>query len=289
MANQIVSLSYKFRIFPSRAQTAKLENTLNLCRDLFNCALQERRDAYRLNRVSINYYDQANQLSHIKITNPEYKDIHSQVLQDVLKRLDKSFQGFFRRIKQNVKSGFPRFQAKFKYNSFTYAQSGFTLESGKLSLSKIGKIKIKLHREIIGKVKTLTVLRDSCGKWFVYFSVETTREILEPTNKNIGIDLGIKTFCTLSDGTEIANPRFFREDEKILATAQRRLSKQPKGIKERYKKRKIVAKIHNKIKNRRSNFAHQVSSFLVKNYQNIFFENLNIKGMMKNHCLAKAI
>jgi putative transposase len=250
MASNIIQKSYKFRIFPSKAQTTKLVNTLDLCRFLYNSALQERRDAYKLNRISLNYYDQANQLKEIKETSPEYKDVHSQISQDVLKRVDKAFQAFFRRIKtKQSKAGFPRFQNKQRYNSFTFAQSGFSLTDSKLSLSKIGKIKIKLHRQIIGKVKTLTISRDSCGKWFACFSVETAKEILEPTNRQVGIDAGLAIYAKFSDETEIDNPRFFRKSEKRLQTAQRRLSSQVKGSKERHQKRKIVAKIHSKIKN----------------------------------------
>lgn len=281
--------TYKFRLYPTKAQTSKLEATLGLCRELYNSALRERRDAWKLNRINISNQNQEKQLPEIKQIREDLNLVYSQVLQDTLKRVDRSFQNFFRRVKRKEKAGFPRFQNKFRYNSFTYKQLGFSLSDGKLSLSKIGKVKIKFHREIIGKVKTLTINRDSCGKWFACFSVETTKEILEPINKSVGVDVGLKTFCTLSDGVEIDNPRFFRNSEKILATAQRRLSKQPKGSKERYKKRKIVAKIHNRIKNRRSNFAHQVSRFLVNSYDRIFFEDLNIKGMMKNHCLSKAI
>lgn len=289
MANQIVAKAYKFRIFPSKAQTTELVNTLELCRDLFNAGLQERRDAYKLNRISLNYYDQANQLKEIKETNPEYKDVHSQVSQDVLKRVDKAFQAFFRRVKRKEKAGFPRFQNKQRYNSFTFAQSGFSLTDNRLTLSKIGKVKIKLHRFIVGKVKTLTVSRDSCGKWFACFSVETVKQILEPTNNAVGIDAGLAIYAKFSDETEIDNPRFTRQSEKRLATAGQRLSAQVKGSKERHQKRKIVAKIHGKIKNQRSNFTHQLSRFLVNNYDVIVFEKLQILNMVKNHCIAKSI
>jgi len=281
--------SFKFRIFPSKYQVTKLETTLDICRELYNAALSERREAWKLNRKSITYFDQQNVLPEIKAIREDVAAIHSQVLQDVLRRLDKGFKAFFSRIKKSAKAGFPRFQSKHRYNSFTFAQSGFSISENRLTLSRIGKVKIKLHRAIIGKVKTLTISRDSCGTWFACFSVETAKEILEPTNKSVGIDVGLKTFAVLSDGVEITNPRFLKTDEKILATAQRRLSLQAKGSKERHRKRKIVAKIHASIKNRRSNFAHQVSSFLVKNYDQIFFEDLNIKGMMKNHCFSKAI
>ncbi len=163
------------------------------------------------------------------------------------------------------------------------------MAGGKLILSKIGKIKIKLHRAMEGCVKTLTISRSADGKWFACFSVETAKEILEPTGKSVGIDCGIKIFAVLSNGGAIENPRFFKRDEKRIAVAQCRLSKKAKGTKERHKKRQIVAKIHTRIRNRRNNFAHQVSSFLVRNFDQIFFEDLNIKEMMKNHSLAKAI
>lgn len=281
--------TYKFRLYPSKSQTTKLETTLDLCRELYNSALQERRDAWKLNRINISNQNQEKQLPEIKTIREDLNGVHSQVLQNVLKRVDLAFQAFFSRVKRKEKAGFPRFQNKFRYNSFTFKQSGFSLNDNGLTLSKIGKVKIKLHREIVGKIKTLTISRDSCEKWFACFSVETTQEILEPTNKSVGIDFGLETFATFSNGGKIKNPRFFKCDEKILATAQRRMAKQTKGSKERYAKRKIVAKIHNRIKNRRSNFAHQESRKLVNRFGQIFFENLNIKGMVKNHCLAKSI
>ncbi len=268
--------SFKFRIFPSRSQTTKLENTLELCRQLYNAALQERREAWKLNRKSITYLDQQNVLPEIKAIREDVAEIHSQVLQDVLRRLDKGFKAFFQRVKQG-KAGFPRFKSKNRYDSFTYAQSGFALKGNKLQLSKLGLFKIKWHREIIGKIKTLTITRSSTGKWFACFSVETTEEILEPTNQQIGIDVGIKSFCTFSDGTEIDNPKFFRFDEKDLAKAQRK------------KNRKRAAKIHERIKNRRNNFVHQVSRYLVDNFDLIVFEKLKVSNMVKNSRLAKSI
>jgi len=177
MSESIIQKTFRFRLFPSRAQKAKFENTLDLCRDLYNASLQERRDAYKINKVSLNYYTQAGQLKEIKESNPEYIGVYSQILQNVLKRVDGAFQSFFRRVKRKVKAGFPRFQNKFRYNSFSYVQSGFSLTDNRLILSKIGKVKIKLHRSIVGKVKTLTISRDSCGKWFACFSVETAKEI----------------------------------------------------------------------------------------------------------------
>ncbi len=212
MDKSIITKSYKFRIYPSKTQTARLQKTLELCRELYNAALHERRAAWKINHISLRYSDQANQLVEIKETNAEYRDIHSQVLQNVLKRVETSFDNFFRRIKTAAsRPGFPRFQGKSRYKSFTFPQSGFCLINGKIKISKIGKVKIKLHGAIVGKIKTLTVVRDTCGKWFVSFAVETTKDILEQTGKTVGIDCGIKFFAVLSDGTKINNPKFFSE------------------------------------------------------------------------------
>lgn len=269
--------SFKHRLFPSKAQITRLQSTLSLCCELYNASLQERRDAYRLERKSVRYIEQANQLPDIKKIREDVAGVHSQVLQDVLKRVEKAFDGFFRRVKTKQKAGFPRFHSHKRYDSFTYAQSGFALKDGKLHLSKIGDVKIKLHRPIEGKVKTLTIARSATGKWYACFSVEVESQPLSANARAVGIDVGLNKFCTLSTGEQIANPRFFRTDEKALAKAQRR------------EKRKAARRIHERIANRRRNFAHQLSHALVSMFGIIAFEDLNIKGMVRNHCLSKSI
>jgi putative transposase len=271
-------LTYKYRLYPSKAQITRLNGTLALCCELYNAALQERRDAYRLERKSIRYIEQANQLPDIKAARPELSEVHSQVLQDTLRRLDKAFQAFFRRVKErNGKAGFPRFRSHKRYDSFTYAQSGFALRDGALTLSKIGKVKVKLHRPVEGKIKTLTVTRSATGKWYVCLSVEIDPQPLPGNERAVGIDVGLSHFATLSNSEQIPNPRFFRTDERALAQAQRR------------KKRKAAARINERIANRRRNFAHQLSHALVSTFGLIAFEDLNIQGMVRNHCLAKSI
>lgn len=270
--------TYKYRLFPSRAQTTRMNGQLALLCELYNAGLQERRDAYRLERKSIRYIDQQNQLPEIKEIRPELNEIHSQVLQDVLRRLDKAFQNFFRRVKERKeKAGFPRFRSRKRYDSFTYAQSGFALKDGKLHLSKIGDVRIKLHRPIEGKIKTLTITRSATGKWFACLSVEAVAQPLPANDRSVGVDVGLKSFATLSTGEQIPNPRFFRTDEKALAKAQRN------------EKRKVTRRIHERIANRRRNFAHQLSHALVSMFGIIAFEDLNIKGMVKNHCLSKSV
>lgn len=270
--------TFKYRLYPSKVQATRLNSILALCCELYNAGLQERRDAYRLERKSICYFEQAKQLPEIKKARPELNEIHSQVLQDVLRRLDRAFQAFFLRAKQRgVNAGFPRFKSRRRYYSLTYTQSGFGLKNGKLRLSKIGDVRIKLHRPVEGKVKTLTVTRSATGKWYACFSVEMEALTLPTNEKAIGIDVGLSHFATLSTGEQIDNPRFFRTDEKALAKAQRR------------KKRKAMARIHERIRFRRNNFAHQLSRALVSRFSLIVFEDLNIKGMVKNHCLSKSI
>src|SRR5215210_4775160 len=177
--------AFKYRLFPTRAQVAKLGATLDVCRELYNASLQERRDAYRLERKSVRYVEQASQLPKIKKVREDVASVHSQVLQDVLKRVEKAFAGFFRRVKTKQKAGFPRFRSHKRYDSFTYAQSGFVLKDGKLRLSKIGDVKIKLHRPIEGKVKTLTVTRSATGKWYACFSVEVEAQPLPASDRSI--------------------------------------------------------------------------------------------------------
>lgn len=216
-ADNIITKSFKFRISkPSKNVQANLEQTLYLCRQLYNASLQERRDAYQINRISINYQAQQNQLPEIKLTNPEYKDIHSQILQNVLKRCERAFDGFFRRIKAKQAAGFPRFKNANRYDSFCYPQSGFSLTGDKLTLSKIGKVKIKLSRSVKGRIKTCTIKKE-IDKWFVIFTVETLPELLAETGKQVGIDAGIENFITLSDGTQIDNWKYYESSQKNCA------------------------------------------------------------------------
>lgn len=282
MAEKIITKAFKFRICnPSKIIQDRLEQTLYYCQQLYNAALQERKEAYQLNRISINYQHQQNQLPEIKITNPEYKEIYSQVLQNVLKRVDLAFQGFFNRIKRKEKAGFPRFKSINRYDSFTFPQSGFSLTGNKLTLSKIGTVKLKLSRKIVGKIKTLTI-KNECGKWFAVFTVETKAEPLPKTNQAIGIDAGISSFLTLSDGTQIDNWKYYERSQKKLRVAQRRVARRKKGSNRRRKAVMQLKKIHQKIKNQRKDFQHKISTWIVQNYDLIVVEKLNLLGLSRS-------
>lgn len=285
MTTKAIIKAYKFRFNPSKTQSVKLCDTLRLCKDLYNAALQERKEAYRLNRISINYQAQQNQLPDIKQTNPEYKGIHSQVLQNVLKRVDLAFDGFFRRIKAKQKAGFPRFRSLSRYDSFTFPQSGFSLMGNKLTLSKIGTVKLKLSRTVQGKIKTLAI-KNECGKWFAIFTVETSIEPLPKTGECVGIDVGISAFATLSDGTQIDNFKYYEQSQKKLRVAQRRVSRRKKGSNRRHKAVMQLRKIHQKIKNQRNDFQHKIADYLVRNYDLIAIEKLSVLGLSRG-ILAK--
>lgn len=282
--------SYRFRLFPTKSQVRILERQLELCRQVYNDTLAYRKNAWEKEQRQVKRFETQNRLPKLKIDHPEFKDVHSLTLQNVVLRVELAFKAFFRRIKAGENPGYPRFKGKGRYDSITYPQSGFGLDSGKLHLSKIGNIKIKLHRPIVGKIKTCTIRRMPTGKWFACFSVKMG-DILPPWKDGsvIGIDVGLESFATFSNGKKIANPRFFRIEEKVLAKAQRKFSKAPKGTPERKAALKVVERVHERIANRRHNFANQVSRQLVDRFGVIVFEDLDIKNMLKNHCLAKSI
>ncbi|OPY54825.1 MAG: putative transposase [Methanosaeta sp. PtaU1.Bin060] len=283
--------AFKYRIYPTKSQNTKMNRTLELCRWTYNETLAYRKNAYEKESITVSKYETHNLLPLWKKDKPELKEVFSQTLQNVQERVDLAFKAFFRRVKAGEKPGYPRFKGKGWYDSFSYPQMGFRLENGLLKLSKIGNLKIKFHRPIEGKIKRLTVRRSATGKWFACFSVEI-EDLPKPPWKDgsmVGIDVGLESFATLSNGEKIPNPRFFREEEQELARVQRKLSKAPKGTHERKKALKVVERVHERIANKRYEFAHQVSRDLVDRFGLIAFEDLNIKGMMHNHCLAKSI
>lgn len=285
--------SFKYRLSPTKSQRARLERTLDSCRSVYNEMLARRRDAWSERQESLSRYDTIRMLPQLKEERPDLNNVHSQVLQEVCTRVDLAFQGFFRRLKaKNGKAGYPRFKGKDRYDSFTYPQLGFKLtEDGKLYLSKIGDIKIRLHRPIEGTIKTLTIRRMATGKWYAFFSVEVEPKRLSPVAEVVGIDVGLEHFATLSTGEQIPNPRFFRQEEKALAKAQRKLSGAEKGTPERVKRRKVVARIHERIANKRRDFAHKLSRRLVNEFQVIAFERLEIQEMQNGnwHSINKSI
>ena len=282
--------TFQYRIYPTKNQVNKLETTLEECRWLYNHLLEKRKTAYEQEGTSLSCYGQQATYPILKEQRPSLNNVHSQVLQNVAVRIDLAFKAFFRRVKAGEQPGYPRFKGYGRYDSFTFPQSGFSItHDDRVSLSKIGSVKMVYHRPIRGKIKACTVRRSSTGKWYVTFSCECEPERLPENTTPVGIDVGLKTFATLSDGQEIENPRFFRQEEKALAKAQRKLSQAEKGTRERHHKRNVVARVHERIAFRRENFTHQNSHHIVDRFGVICVENLMVNQMIHTHCLAKSI
>jgi putative transposase len=297
--------AYKYRLYPNKKQAEKLQWVLDRCRELYNSALQERRDAYEMTvkrhpnyydettrkhltkAQALNYNQQATQLPEIKEPRSEYNDIHSQVLQDVLRRVDKAYKAFFRRIREGKNPGYPRFQGYGRYDSFTYPQSGFSLtEDHRVCLSKIDTIKVKLPKgkkanPPVGEMKTCTIKREG-QYWFVVFTCEVEQEVVyHPSEEAVGIDLGLLHFATFSDASTIENPRYMRQSEKKLRRVQEALAHLKRGSKRRRKAAQHVGKAHRHIRNQRKDFHHKEARKLVTRYQTIVFEKLQPANMSK--------
>jgi putative transposase len=290
--------TFQYRLYPTKKQQTMLNEWLALCCEIYNAALQERRDAYRMAGVLISYSQQCAELPGCKDVRPELTEVNSQVLQDAVKRVDRAFESFYRRCATGDKSGYPRFRSRFRYDSLTFKQYGnsFSLQrgikqKGTLVLSRLGHLKMVMHRPIKGLPKTATVKRTPTGKWFVSISVETGEESIPspPTEEQVGGDVGLKTFAYLSTGEQIDNPRFFREEEHALARAHRALSKEQKGTSERERRRKVVARVHERVRWRRENFIRQQVVRLIKRFGLIAVEALVVRNLVKNPKLAKSI
>lgn len=283
--------TFKYRIYANKQTTDKADGWLYLCKNLYNCALQQRIDAYRLHRETISGFTQMAELPQLKEQFPEYKEVNSQVLQQCLDRLQKAYQNFFRRAKKGgEKPGFPRFKGKNRYSSFTLKNTGWHLEGRYLWVHNIGRFKMNLSRPIQGDIRTITISKTASGKWYAAFSCKNVEsKVLPKCDKEIGIDVGIQYFIADSEGELIDNPKYFEHSQKRLRVRQRRLSKRKKGSARRNKARILVAKTHEHVTNQRRDFQHKKANYYIENYGTIYYENLIIRNMVKNKHLSKSI
>ena len=262
------------------------------CRTLYNVALEQRQTWWQRGQdKSATYYQQAMELPDLKAACPDYAEVNAQVLQDVLRRLETAFQAFFRRVHAGETPGYPRFQGAGRYHSFTYPQygGGAVLDGGVLSLSKIGRILIRIHRPVEGTPKTITISREADG-WYACIScADVPVKLLAPTRQETGIDLGLEAFATCSDGTRIFHPGWYRRAERALKTAQRRVSRRKQGSSQRRKAVQLLAKTHLKVRRQRQDFHHKTALALVRENDAVYHEDLQTANMLKNHHLAKSI
>ena len=281
--------AFLYRLYPGKIQAESLSHLFDIARAFYNAGLQERRDAWR-HGVSLNYYDQANQLKEIRQANPEYAELNYSATQDVLRRLDKSFKSFFRRVKNEEKSGYPRFKGRDRFNSIIFPTygDGIKIRDNRLYIQNVGLVKIKIHRALEGEINTVSIKRQ-CDKWYAVFSNSVDIEPLPASDRQVGIDVGLESFAVTSDGEFIENPRYLREAGAVLRKAQRKVSRRGKGSHNRRKAAKLLAKHHLKVGNQRKDFAHKFSRQIVNTYGFIAVEDLQIRNMVRNHHLARSI
>lgn len=283
--------SYKYKLRPTAQQAAALDLTLGLCQRLYNTALDQRRMVWRQRGVSLGYYEQKRELPALKDAEPEFREAHSTVLQDVILRCERTFARYFQRIERGERPGYPRFQGENRYHSFTYPQygNGAELKDGWLVLSKIGRLAVRWSRPLVGTPKIVTISRAVDG-WYVCFACEGVPvRPLPLTGRETGIDLGLKVFLMCADGTFIENPRAYRRAEKRLRKAHQRVSRRIPGSKRRKKAVLALRKQYHKVTRQRRDHHHKTALALVRAYDTIYYENLQIANLMRNHHLAKSI
>lgn len=281
--------TYKYRLYPTASQATALAEQLGEACRLYNAAVQERRDAYRVSGASLTYYDQANQLKEIRAEG-HCGLANFSACQDVLRRVDKTFKAFFRRVQAGQKAGYPRFKSRHRFHSYTFPSYGDGCRltaAGRVYLQGVGHLKVKLHRPVDETIKTLTVKCDA-GKWHVCLSVEYEAKALPETDTTVGLDIGLTTFATLSNGSTIENPRHARTAQAKLRRAQRRVARRKRGSLNRRKAIVLLQKAHTHVHNQRTDFHHKCARTLVDAYGVIAVEDLNIKGLASG-MLAKSV
>jgi putative transposase len=283
------TFEYKLTLTPAHEQA--LWRVLHACRFLYNCALEQRKAAWKYHHVSITRFQQEAELQDIRAEMPEYAAIHSHMLQDVLARLDKAFQAFFRRVQAGEKAGYPRFQGINRYHSLTFKEYGnrASLDNGFLVLSKIGRIAVRWGRPLEGTPKTVTISHEADGWYFSFSCAEVPCQPLPPTGRDIGIDLGLTSFLTISEGLQVANPRWLRKKERKLKWHQRRVSRRKPGSKRRTKAVRELAACHQTARRQRADFHYKEALKLARENDVIYHDDLEVRNMVRNKHLSKSI
>ena len=283
----LANKAYKFRIYPSKEQEILIAKTIGCSRFVFNHFLAKWNDTYKATGKGLTYNSCSSQLTQLKKELVWLKEVDSIAIQSSLKNLADAYSRFFK--KQNDA---PRFKSKKnKVQSYTtkHTNGNIAIVGNKIKLPKLGLVRFAKSREVNGRILNATVRRNPSGKYFVSILVETEVQPLEKTGSSIGIDVGLKTFATLSDGTPYENPKWFRKLEEKLANAQRILSRRTKGGSNWNKQRIKVARIHEEITNARTDYLQKISTEIIKNHDVIGIEDLQVSNMLKNHKLSKSI
>ena len=282
--------TFKYRLYPSKAQIRQLNKTVEGCRQWYNTCLEERKTVYNMEYLNLSRFDQIKEVKKYREENVLAGKLHTHILQVVVEDVDKTFSAFLRRIDLDEEPGEPRFKGKGRFNSFGLKEygNGFKLDGRRLYVSGIGRIRVRWHREIEGTIKTLRVVLHA-GKWYACFACEVETKLLHKTGKEVGIDVGIYHLLATSDGEIIENPKWYRAEQKKLRVLQRRVSRRKLGGKNRYKARVFVQKQQEQVSARRKDFLNKTADYFIKSYDKIVLEDLQIDNMVKNHNLSKSI
>lgn len=282
--------TFKYKLYPTRKQTQAIEEMLESHRRIYNTALAERKNAWEERQESVSYGDQSAGYKKQRKTNEYYQRTNFSSCQRTLRRLDKAFKAFFRRVKAGAEPGYPRFRGRNRWKSveFTYSDGSKIRDNGKLYIQNIGEIKVKWHRKIKGDIKTVAIRRQA-GRYYACFSCETEPDALEATGAVVGLDMGISNLVTTSDGECFEPPKYLRQSERKLRREQRKVARRKKGSNHRRKAVRNLQRTHEHIANQRKDAAHKIARSVVGDYDLIAVEDLNTNGLIKNHHLAKSI
>lgn len=287
--------SYKFRLYPNREQENLILRTFGCCRFVFNHYLDRRKETYEQTGETMNYYACAKDLTALKQQEGTIwlKEVDSTALQSSIQDLDNAYRNFFRRVKNGEKPGFPRFKSKHNCRqSYRSKCTGTNIKvlNSAVQLPKLGKVKCRISKQVIGRILSATVSRNAAGKYFVSLCcTDVEVEPLPQTGASVGLNMGLRAFAVSSDGTEYSNPRYLRKSEKKLKRLQRQLSRKTKGSANWEKARIQVARCHEHIANQRLDTQHKLSTEIVRQNDIICMDDLAIKNMLRNHKLAKSI
>ena len=275
---------YRFRLYPKKEQIEFLNRQIGHCRFVYNKLLEIAKKDYEAGGKKWNYYEYKKLLPKLKEEFPFLKEANSQSLQEAVRWLDRAFKNFFKGLAK-----FPKFKSKKRTNSVSIPQH-FRIERDKIKIPKLRTpIKFKKHREIEGKIKSVSITKLPSGKFYLNILVDREIEPLPKTDRVVAIDVGLTHFCTLSTGEKIENPRNLLKTEEKLKKLQRKLSRKVKGSNKYLELQRKVAKLHEKVINQRNDFLHKLSKKIIGDNQVVIVEDLNVKGLLKNSNLAKHI
>ena len=287
--SKLIHKAYKVRLYPNAQQVELMRKTFGCCRYVYNHTLAVRKDVYKNTGFSLSGSDCKKLLPQMKEDNPWLKEVDSTALQASVENMDAAFKRFFDGRKAGKKVGYPHFKSKRQCRDSFTCKMSLAVSDKAVKLPKLGWVKAAVSTPVVGKIGHITVSQTKTGKFFACIAVETAVAERSKTGKSVGIDLGIKDLLVTSDGCKYNNQRYQKQLEKKLTRAQRRLSRKPKGSNRREKQRIRVAQIQERIANQRYDYIHKVTTELIRNYDVICIEDLNVKGMLANHHLAKSI